>query len=45
MEQAAIKMGLPAETARLLAIQTGFGAAKLALEIEEDPATREYQVT
>lgn len=45
MEQAAEKLGLPAETARLLAIQTGFGATKLALEIEEDPASLRKKVT
>lgn len=45
MEQAAIKLGLPEETARLLAIQTGFGASKLALEIEQDPAILRAQVT
>lgn len=45
MEKAGEELGLPAETARLLAIQTGFGAAKLALEIEGDPATLRKQVT
>ena len=45
MERAATKLGLPAETARLLTIQTAFGAAKLALEIEEDPATLRQNVT
>lgn len=45
MEKAGEELGLPAETARLLAIQTGFGAAKLALENEEDPATLRKQVT
>jgi pyrroline-5-carboxylate reductase len=45
MEQAAIKLGLPAETARLLTIQTAFGAAKLALEIEEQPAVLRENVT
>ena len=45
MEAAAEKLGLPAETARLLAIQTGFGAAKLALEIKEDPASLRKRVT
>jgi pyrroline-5-carboxylate reductase len=38
-------MGLPAETARLLTVQTAFGAAKLALEIEEDPAVLRENVT
>jgi len=45
MEKAAEAMGLPADTARLLAIQTGFGASKLALEVDEDPATLRKQVT
>ena len=45
MEKAGEELGLTAETARLLAIQTGFGAAKLALEIEGDPATLRQQVT
>ena len=45
MEQAGIKLGLPAETARLLTLQTAFGAAKLALEIEEDPAQLRRNVT
>ncbi|MDH5446280.1 MAG: pyrroline-5-carboxylate reductase [Gammaproteobacteria bacterium] len=45
MEQAGIKLGLPAETARLLAVQTAFGASKLALEIEEDPAILRERVT
>jgi len=45
MEQAGIHLGLPADTARLLAVQTAFGASKLALEIEEDPATLRQRVT
>lgn len=45
MEQAAQKLGLSAETARLLTVQTAFGAAKLALEIEEDPAVLRDNVT
>lgn len=45
MEQAGIKLGLPPETARLLTIQTAFGAAKLALEIEDEPATLRHNVT
>ena len=45
MEQAGIQLGLPAETARLLAVQTAFGASKLALEIEEDPAILRQRVT
>lgn len=45
MEQAGVKLGLPEETARLLTLQTAFGAAKLALEIEEDPAQLRRNVT
>lgn len=45
MEQAGIQLGLPADTARLLAVQTAFGASKLALEIEEDPAILRERVT
>lgn len=45
MEQAAVKLGLPADTARLLTLQTAFGAARLALEIEEDPAQLRRNVT
>ncbi|WP_134080797.1 pyrroline-5-carboxylate reductase [Thiohalophilus thiocyanatoxydans] len=45
MEQAAVKLGLPTETARLLTLQTAFGAARLALEIEEDPAQLRRNVT
>ncbi len=45
MEKAGEELGLSAETARLLAIQTGFGATKLALEVDEDPAHLRRQVT
>lgn len=45
MEKAGRELGLPAETARLLTVQTAFGAAKLALEIEEDPAVLRNNVT
>ena len=45
MEQAACKLGLPRDSARLLTLQTAFGAAKLALEIEEDPARLRRNVT
>ena len=45
MEKAGQQLGLPAETARLLTLQTAFGAAKLALEIEEDPAVLRQNVT
>lgn len=45
MERAGIRLGLPADTARLLAVQTAFGASKLALEIEEDPSVLRQRVT
>ena len=45
MEKAGQALGLSAETARLLTVQTAFGAAKLALEIEEDPAVLRENVT
>lgn len=42
---AAEQAGLPAETAKLLAMQTVYGAASLAAESREDPATLRKQVT
>lgn len=45
LEQSGIKLGLPAETARLLSVQTAFGAAKLALESDEDAASLRQRVT
>jgi pyrroline-5-carboxylate reductase len=42
---AAEKAGLPAKTARLLAMQTVFGAASLAAESREDPGVLRQQVT
>jgi len=45
MEAAAAKMGLPAETARLLCLQTSFGAAKMALESKESTAILRQRVT
>lgn len=45
MEQAGIELGLKPEDARLLTVQTAFGASKLALEIEEDPASLRKRVT
>lgn len=45
LEKAAINLGLNQETARLLTLQTAFGAAKMALESQEDAATLREQVT
>ena len=45
MENAGKKMGLPEETARLLTLQTAFGAAKLALESHEDAGVLRKRVT
>lgn len=42
---AAEQAGLPAETARLLALQTVFGAASLAAESSETPGVLRQQVT
>lgn len=39
------KAGLPAETAKLLAMQTIYGSASLAAESREDPAVLRKQVT
>lgn len=45
LEQAAAALGLKEETARLLAVQTAFGAAKMALESSEDAAVLRQRVT
>jgi pyrroline-5-carboxylate reductase len=45
MEFAATEMGLDAETARLLCLQTAFGAAKMALESDESTSTLRERVT
>lgn len=45
LEEAGVKLGLPQETSRLLALQTAFGAAKMALESPEDCATLRKRVT
>jgi len=45
MELAAIELGLEAETAKLLCLQTAFGAAKMALESNESTATLRERVT
>lgn len=45
MEKAAVKMGLGQKQARLLTLETAFGAAKMAIESESDAATLRRQVT
>lgn len=45
LEQAAVELGLDAETARLLTLQTALGAAKMALESPEPPARLRERVT
>jgi len=45
MQEAARQLGLPAETARLLTLQTAFGAAKMALESTEEPGGLRQRVT
>ncbi|MDT8311069.1 MAG: pyrroline-5-carboxylate reductase [Methylophaga sp.] len=45
MENAAIELGLPQETARLLCLETAFGAAKMALESDKSAVTLRQQVT
>lgn len=45
LESAAQSLGLDADSAHLLAVQTAFGAAKLALESSEKPAVLRERVT
>jgi pyrroline-5-carboxylate reductase len=45
MEKAAIDLGLEPSSARLLTLETAFGAAKMALESEEDSASLRRRVT
>ncbi len=45
LEQGGVKNGLSPEQARLLALETAFGAAKLALESELSPAELRQRVT
>ena len=45
MEKAAVEMGLGQKQARLLTLETAFGAAKMAIESESDAATLRRQVT
>lgn len=45
LEEAGQALGLPEKTARLLALQTAFGAAKMALESSDDAAQLRQRVT
>ncbi len=45
LEQAGVQLGLPAEAARLLTLQTALGSAKMALESQEEAATLRMRVT
>jgi pyrroline-5-carboxylate reductase len=45
LEKAAIKHGLDPKTARLLTLETAYGAAKMALEGGEEPAQLRKRVT
>lgn len=45
LQETGIKLGLPEESARLLAVQTAFGAAKMALESADDSTTLRKRVT
>ncbi len=45
MEAAGQSLGLPAETARLLTLQTALGAARMAIESSEGPAILKQRVT
>ena len=45
LQAAGEEHGLSAESAHLLAVQTAFGAARMALESSEDPATLRRHVT
>ena len=45
LEEAAVKLGLPQDTAKLLTIQTALGSARLALESNQEPASLRKKVT
>ena len=45
LQAAGEEQGLPAETARLLTLQTAFGAARMALESSDDAGTLRHHVT
>lgn len=45
MQKAGIKLGLDADAAQKLSLQTALGAARMAIEGEDDPATLRNKVT
>lgn len=45
LQSVGTELGLDAESSRLLTLQTAFGAAKMALESADDPATLRERVT
>jgi pyrroline-5-carboxylate reductase len=45
MERAAVKLGLDDEQARLLTLETAFGAAKMAMKSPDSPTILRQQVT
>jgi pyrroline-5-carboxylate reductase len=45
MEAAAVKLGLPADTAHLLTLQTALGAARMAMESSDSPQVLRQKVT
>jgi len=45
LQTAGVELGLPEKTARLLAVQTAFGAAKMVLESQDDAAVLRQRVT
>lgn len=45
LENAGVDLGLPRDTARLLTLQTGFGATKMALESDENSSSLRKRVT
>lgn len=45
MQSAGVELGLPEDTARLLALETAFGAAKMALESNESACVLRQRVT
>ncbi len=45
LEKTGRELGLPADTARLLSLQTAYGAARMALESTEEPARLRERVT